>query len=175
MRFLAASVLAIGAQLFAIPGAGAGDAPPIVHFHVVTDGSIYRGARPKSEGLVALAKMGVKTDLNLDDDTEVAGAEAQLAQSLGMRFESHPMSGFWSPHDDVVDAALAVLEDAANYPIYVHCQHGQDRTGVVVGLYRVFHDHWTPQAAYQEMLDIGFHPELFLLNHYFEQRTGFDD
>lgn len=41
----------------------------------------------------------------------------------------------------------------------VHCTHGQDRTGEVVGEYRV-DDGWTKAIAYQEMLAHHYHPEL---------------
>lgn len=170
----------VGVAFLAVAALGVGevraeDTPPIVHFHVVSDGAIYRGGRPEAPGLTALAEMGVKTDLDLDNDADAARAEEHVATALGMRYVANHMSGFWSPKDSVVNAALAVLEDSSNYPVYVHCKHGQDRTGLIVGLYRVFHDGWQPQAAYQEMRDIGFHPALFLLNHYFEERTGYDD
>lgn len=43
---------------------------------------------------------------------------------------------------------------------YVHCERGQDRTGLIVGVYRVKVEHWTKADAYQEMLKHGFHPIL---------------
>jgi tyrosine-protein phosphatase SIW14 len=67
------------------------------------------------------------------------------------------------------------MADSTNYPIFVHCQHGQDRTGVIVALYRIFYEQWTPQAAHDEMMNMGFHPELVPLNHYFEIKSGFED
>ena len=58
---------------------------------------------------------------------------------------------------------------------YVHCAHGQDRTGLVIGLERVIDEGWTPKAAHDEMLKLGFHPLFEGLNHYFEEKTGFED
>jgi hypothetical protein len=43
---------------------------------------------------------------------------------------------------------------------YGHCTHGQDRTGFLFGKHRVLHDAWTKDAAYKEMLEHHFHPEL---------------
>lgn len=42
----------------------------------------------------------------------------------------------------------------------IHCSHGQDRTGLVIGRYRVQHDHWSRHQAFAEMLANHFHPEL---------------
>ena len=46
----------------------------------------------------------------------------------------------------------------------VHCTHGQDRTGEVVGEYRVEEDDWTKDRAYQEMIGHHYHPELYGLH-----------
>jgi tyrosine-protein phosphatase SIW14 len=147
---------------------------PITEFHVVST-DIYRGARPGRAGLEALARLHVRTDLNLENDMDEVAAEGKNASELGIRMVSMPMSGFWSPNDSEVTQILSILSNSANYPIYVHCLHGQDRTGLIVGLFRVFYEHTAPADAYREMLDIGFHPSLFLLNRYFEKKTGFDD
>lgn len=150
--------------------AWAGDVP-IKVFRPVTD-EIFRGARPGEAGMLALAKLGIKVDLDLEDDDEAVGDESNLARELGMRFVSMPMSGFWAPDDHEVDRILRILEDPSNYPVFVHCEHGQDRTGLVVGLYRVFSQKWEPQDAYREMRELGFHPILFLLKDYFEEKAA---
>lgn len=146
-------------------------APPI---EVVSAG-IYRGRRPDAATLSQLKALGVKTILNLEDDTAAVKAErAQVAQ-LGMSFVSTPMSGFWAPHDATVNAALAHMASQAERPIFVHCLHGEDRTGLIVGLTRIYQQGWTPAQAYKEMIAKGFHKILVFLNHYFETRTGFED
>lgn len=50
----------------------------------------------------------------------------------------------------------------------VHCTHGQDRTGEVVGEYRVDDDGWTKDRAYQEMIAHHYHPELHGLHERWE-------
>lgn len=53
------------------------------------------------------------------------------------------------------------LETATESEVWlVHCSHGQDRTGLVIGRYRVVHDGWSKRAALREMLAHHFHPEL---------------
>lgn len=143
---------------------------PIVDFHEVTEG-FYRGARPGHEGMAALAAMGVKTDINLDDDQDVIEDEGQQAKLYGMRYFSRPLSGFFAPSDESVNDVLNVLADRSNYPVFIHCQYGHDRTGLLVGLYRVFQQGWTPGDAYDEMRELGFHWQLLGLQYYFVKRT----
>jgi hypothetical protein len=50
----------------------------------------------------------------------------------------------------------------------VHCTHGQDRTGEIIGEYRVDDDGWTKTAAYQEMIKHHYHPELHGLHERWE-------
>jgi protein tyrosine/serine phosphatase len=149
-------------------------ATDLPNYHTVEE-NLYRGGRPSDAGLKWLADQGVKTILDLENENKAIAHERTVATGLGMRFLSEPMSGFWTPEKATVDAAVADLDDASLYPLYVHCEHGEDRTGLIVGLFRVFDQKWAPAAAYQEMRQLGFHPELFLLNHYFERATGYED
>jgi tyrosine-protein phosphatase SIW14 len=145
--------------------------PPI---ELVSPG-VYRGPRPTAGTLSQLKALGVHNVLDLEDTTSIVNAERKSVQALGMSFVSEPMSGFWTPSDSEVNTIEAFMANSSNYPIFVHCEHGQDRTGLIVGLFRVETQHWTPAAAYKEMLAKGFHQILFLLNHYYEEKTGFED
>jgi hypothetical protein len=60
------------------------------------------------------------------------------------------------PDVNRLNAAIASIKLGT----YVHCEHGQDRTGLIIGAYRVKVEHWTKEQAYQEMLRFGFHPLL---------------
>ena len=144
---------------------------PITAFHQVHS-NLYRGGRPNADGLKALAALGVKTILNIDNDSASIAEETRIARSLGLREISIPLSGFWAPADADVDRILAVMADSAHAPLYIHCQHGHDRTGLLVGLYRIEISHWTVADAWAEMLDLGFHRSLIFLNNYFAWRTA---
>ena len=146
---------------------------PILEFHPVVSG-VTRGARPTIEGLRFLAKSGVKTILNLEDDPKAVAWEKAEATKLGMKVISTPMSGFFRPKTKQVNQSLQVMADSRYYPLFVHCQHGQDRTGVISGLYRVIYQRWAPADAYQEMLANHFHPILFMLQQYFFDVTGYN-
>jgi hypothetical protein len=49
------------------------------------------------------------------------------------------------------------LTDPANRPLVIHCQHGADRTGAIVALYRVVVQDWSKADALREMDEGGFH------------------
>jgi protein tyrosine/serine phosphatase len=147
---------------------------PITNYSQVTP-SISRGARPSDAGLKALAQSGVKTVLNIDNDAQSIAHERKVAAQLGLRFISIPLSGFFAPSDAQTAAVQAKLNDPSLYPIFLHCKHGEDRTGLMVGLYRVYSQSWSPEDAYEEMIDKGFHKILIFLHHYYEETTGFED
>jgi tyrosine-protein phosphatase SIW14 len=143
----------------------------IPNFRQVND-VIYRGGRPSAQDLQELKVMGVKTILNLENDRKPVAAEKNVAENLKFKFISVPTASFFKPKDQDVDHVLAVLADPANYPVFIHCTHGEDRTGLMMGLYRVEKEGWRADKAYAEMLDLGFHKALFALDDYFEDRSG---
>ncbi len=143
------------------------------NFHKVNV-NLYRGGRPTDAGVRQLVKLKIQTDINLENDTRAASRERNLAKSLGLIFDSHPMDAYKYPDDSDVMDVLSTLKDDSAFPIFIHCHYGMDRTGLLVGLYRVKIDHWSPARAYQEMLDIGFHPDLDQLDRYFRDKTGYD-
>ncbi len=151
------------------------------NFALVSPG-IYRGGHPDAGGLDYLQSLGITTiiDLEIDDLIEATAseidAEVSGATALGMNDIREPMSAFElalsSSFDAKIDQILAILADPTQKPVYVHCAHGQDRTGLVIGLERVFNEGWTPAAAWDEMLARGFHAEFLGLSDYFFRKTG---
>src|SRR5712692_7477859 len=89
---------------------------------------IYRGAQPTNEGFKLLAKMGIKTVIDLRDKPSQSVAEKQLVESMGMKYLSVPMS-MHAPADDQIKRALSILESSSAWPVFLHCLGGKDRTG----------------------------------------------
>jgi protein tyrosine/serine phosphatase len=151
------------------------------NFSKVTDG-IYRGGHPDPGGIKYLKGLGIKTIVDLEIDDFVEATPKDILQEefdvlkASLVLERYPMSAFSLAVSDEFDARiakiLATLRDDTKKPIYVHCKHGQDRTGLVIGLERVLIESWTPQAAHDEMVRIGFHTEFLGLEEYFERKTG---
>ena len=119
------------------------------NFHQVNP-QLYRGAQPKAGGLQRLKELGVKTIVNLRGKDEHTGAESEEAQSLGLRYYNVPLPEFSSPRDAEVQRVLDIISTAANQPVFVHCRHGEDRTGTIIACYRISHDGWTAAAAKKE-------------------------
>jgi tyrosine-protein phosphatase SIW14 len=135
---------------------------------------IYRGGRPTSSDLASLqSQYKISTDIDLEDDTKVNDQEQAAANKLKMQFLLTPMNPYAIPTDSAVNGILAELQNATNFPIFIHCHYGEDRTGLIIALYRVEVQGWTPAKAYQEMLADGFHPSLTDLDNYFRKRTGY--
>jgi len=125
------------------------------NFHTVAPG-IYRGAAPTDTGLQKLKAMGVKTIIDLRIAPKTVKKEGQTARAMGFKWINLPM-GAEAPTKKEVDTLLATLNAATpQSPVYVHCQHGADRTGCMLGVYRVTHDHWTYDQAMAEAHKYGF-------------------
>jgi protein tyrosine/serine phosphatase len=133
---------------------------PVPNFHRV-DAQLYRGGQPTAEGFRRLADLGVKTVISLRAYGHTARreqVERRMVESLGMRWVSMPMRMYWRPSDEQVRAFLTLTGAAGDGPAFVHCQHGEDRTGSLVAVYRVARQGWAPERAYSEALTLGMAP-----------------
>jgi protein tyrosine/serine phosphatase len=164
----------------ALAASGCGGVPaksqptdPAGNFKEVSTG-IYRGGRPDQAGVeVDLPNLGVKTIIDLENDDQAIALERSWAQQAGINFISKPMNGMDSPNDGEVNDILAKIR--TEQPVYVHCMQGHDRTGLVIALYRVFYEGWSPKAAHDEMMADGYNSLLIAMNHYFEEKTHWED
>ena len=123
------------------------------NFYKVSCG-LYRGAQPTRSGFIALRTMGIKTVINL----RWLHSDGGLIQDLG--FVYYPiLCKVWHPEQEDVDLFLTLVQEKDNLPIFVHCQHGADRTGTMVAAYRIFVQGWEVDRAIEEMVKgpYGFH------------------
>lgn len=125
----------------------------IPNFHQVNE-HVYRGGQPSPEAWQGLAKMGVKTvvDLRREDEHSTA-AEAQAVAAAGMIYVNVPMKGVVAPSNEQIAKVLALLN--ADEPVFVHCKRGADRTGAVIACYRIAHDRWQRPQALREAKSLG--------------------
>jgi len=120
---------------------------------------IYRGAAPTPEGWARLHQMGIRTEIDLRIEKRGrAEAEAEAAHYGISRI--HLPLGREAPTKKQVATFLAALDNPAQRPVFIHCQHGADRTGAMVGIYRVTRQGWSFDRTYTEMRHYGFKPFL---------------
>jgi tyrosine-protein phosphatase SIW14 len=131
----------------------------------------YRGAQPDTRDYADLAAVGIKTVIDLTSDGR--DDEQGLVERAGMKFYRIPLTTSEQPADAAVGKFLKLVNDPANQPVYVHCQGGRHRTGIMTAVYRMTHDGWTAEQAYTEMKQYHFegllgHPELkhFVYDYY---------
>ncbi len=153
--------------LFALPAAAS--TPDLPNFHQTAPG-IWRGAAPTEAGLRQLKALGVKTIIDLRIAPKTVQKEGIYARSLGFHWINLPM-GSDPPTPNEVSTLLATLKQAPQSPVFVHCQHGADRTGCMIGIYRVTQDGWTFPRAFAEMRQDGFNPRWVKLTEAVRQRA----
>jgi hypothetical protein len=172
----------------------------IPHFSKVNN-SLYRGGRPKPAGLRYLHSLNVRTVINLQggdlknpryrafmkrwepgERPEAIASEKSLSESLGLLFFSKPLDAIdpVSDEDDArIEEILAIIGNAAAQPVFVHCEHGVDRTGLIIALYKVKYLGMSPYDAYNEWRGSGHKriSTLFTghLDEYFWRKLGLPD
>jgi tyrosine-protein phosphatase SIW14 len=121
----------------------------------IVDGHIYRGGQPAGQDYAVLAKIGVKTIIDLRGDAEKS--ESHDAQAAGLKYIQIGIDGHGAPNDAQVTEFLKDVDDPANGVVYVHCAGGKHRTGSMIAVYRMVEDGWDLAKAYSEMLGYDFY------------------
>jgi tyrosine-protein phosphatase SIW14 len=114
------------------------------------DDHVYHGKQPKQADFADLAHMGIKTVLDLRGGPIHKPKERKWVEAAGMQYLSIRLSGLFPPKEQQMAEILALLEDKARGPVFVHCRRGDDRAGMVIACYRIAHDHWTNRKALEE-------------------------
>jgi protein tyrosine/serine phosphatase len=166
-RFLRLHAVALCAFALALPAAAENhelDSSGLPNFMKVNE-HVFRGAQPTDAGFQALAKMGVKTILNLRE-AEYSDAEERAVKAAGMKYVSVPMRGMSAPTSEQMIKVLALLNDESAGPVFVHCRRGADRTGTVIACYRIGHDQWENKKALSEAKQMGMSMWERAMQHY---------
>jgi protein tyrosine phosphatase (PTP) superfamily phosphohydrolase (DUF442 family) len=118
-------------------------------------GELYRGDQPSPQGMQNLKNLGLKTIINLrsfHSDRDEIG-------DTGLAYE-HITMKTWHPEEKEAVRFLKIVTDPQRAPVLVHCQHGSDRTGTMIAVYRLAVQGWSKAEAIREMTEggFGFHP-----------------
>jgi protein tyrosine phosphatase (PTP) superfamily phosphohydrolase (DUF442 family) len=122
--------------------------------HEVIPGKLFRGAQPSAQSLeVLIAEHKIRTVLNVrgccwPDPWYVA--EATECQRLGVNLEDVSFSAVHLPSRHELRQLLEIL-DRAETPIFVHCRHGADRTGIASMAAHLLLDEHTYDSAHRQL------------------------
>lgn len=119
------------------------------NFHQVSE-KLYRGGQPLGGGMKKLSELGIKTVINLRGEDDLSRQEQKDAEAAGLKYFAMSMPGLSAPSDEQVARVLALMDDPANQPVFIHCKRGSDRTGTMVAVYRISHEGWTGERATAE-------------------------
>jgi protein tyrosine/serine phosphatase len=111
---------------------------------------LYRGAQPTSEGFGQLKTLGIGMIVNLrslHSDKELNTSDLSC-ESIQIKA--------WHPEDEDILRFLKIATNRHNVPVFVHCEHGSDRTGVMCAIYRIVVCGWSKDEAIDEMINGGF-------------------
>jgi protein tyrosine/serine phosphatase len=139
------------------------DIPGVSNFAQISP-VLYRGAQPTPEGFKQLKKMGIKTVVNL----RTFHTDRRKLKGAGLRF-AHLYCKAWHPESEDVARFLKLMEDKKNHPVFVHCLHGADRTGMMVAAYRIIEQGWNVDDAARETHNFGFHKIFKMIQHYLQR------
>src|ERR1017187_381602 len=132
------------------------------------DYTVYRGGQPTKEGWDYL--YNVLHITNVVKLNTIEEGSDKYAESLGMKVNYYPISLqeqiFSKPYKSTVWNAV----DSIREYTYIHSEHGQDRTGLIVACYRI-NNGSSKKLAGQEMLKLGFHNTEFGLKRFWENQT----
>jgi tyrosine-protein phosphatase SIW14 len=127
------------------------------------DATLYRGSQPQGHDYADLKALGVKTIVNLTSD-DADPNERTMTEGAGMAYVQIPMTTHIAPTTTQLAEFLRLVNDPASQPVYVHCVGGRHRTGVMTASYRMTHEGWNAERAFNEMKQYKFgsdflHPE----------------
>lgn len=122
---------------------------------------LYRGPMPLDVNHVWWLQKdyGIRTILNLQTGYKelfngTINDEFRWCYTSKIRFFDLDLSGFFRPNLPDLKMAVRILNSSKYYPLYVHCRHGRERTGLVVAAHQVARG-MDSESAYKEMIEKG--------------------
>ena len=138
----------------------------IPNFAIVDEAqNILRGGQPDDAGWNELKSKGIDNIIKLNTDGESSDAAGEALQmSLVYAPIDFQHQIIFEPQTPLIVKAFRGIRPNT----YIHCEHGQDRTGLMVGVLRRWGYKWTKDEAWKEMMEHGFHPELLGLTFFWK-------
>ena len=164
------------------------------NFHIIVDGAVYRGARPVNEGQIEWLRQNLKIKTIIDlqgrdpwyaaifepgEKKSQRNLEEKWAQTdNGIAWINKPLDSINRVHCGEakrIDHILDIIRDPKNQPVYFHCEHGKDRTGLIAALYETFYEkpNVNPEVSHAEMISDGHNTTICgAMDIYFDLATA---
>ena len=116
------------------------------------DKYVCRGAQENAVGIEFLKSQKVTLVINLVDTNKYWHHEGEVVISQGIKYVWVPLNGFAAPSKEKMEYILKLIQDeiALDGKVYIHCEHGCDRTGTVVACYEIRFYHISNKDAQNE-------------------------
>lgn len=118
---------------------------------------LYRSGQPEVDQIPILKEAGIKTIICLRWTTSAIVETRIAAKRNDLNFICMPLTYWAFPTRKEIDKFFSIIDDESMRPVFVHCFHGSDRTGLLMAFYRMAREGWTADQAYEEMVECGFH------------------
>jgi hypothetical protein len=117
--------------------------------------ALYRCGQPDEDGFRELLRLGVNTILKMNATDEFSDAEEARLFAPGT-VELLPLTTYF-PDPDYAREAVKTVQSLteAGKRVAVHCSHGRDRTGFVIGAWRILVCGWSVERADEERRKFG--------------------
>lgn len=132
---------------------------PLNNFGFVT-ANIARGGQPDAQGFEDLRGLAFDFTYKLNPsdgpDSFPRDEEARLFVGGEVVEDAYPSTLVLFPEIARVRRSVEQLRGlAASHRVYIHCTHGRDRTGLIVGAYRIVVQKWAMADVEKERASYG--------------------
>jgi protein-tyrosine phosphatase len=118
---------------------------------------LYRGARPQPADFAEI-KATFQRVISLEGPEEDKKEQQELSplwvMSDPINFAQIYLVGISQHRLYWILQQIVAARTTGN--VLVHCEHGEDRTGLIVAAYRVWQSGWTKEAAMAEAIRLGY-------------------
>ena len=119
--------------------------------------TLFRSEQLTAKEEALLQQHNIKTIINLrffdrNDDQEESS-------NLPLNLVNHPLKSWRIKPKEIADVLYHIEQAQKKGGVLVHCDHGADRTGLILGMYRLVNQGWSMDEAKREMMEgpYGFH------------------
>ncbi|WP_346766930.1 protein-tyrosine phosphatase family protein [Wielerella bovis] len=118
------------------------------------DDKLFRSEQLVAEDKLAVQSLGIKSIINLrffnrrGNEKLFTGDDIELLNRPLLTWDVKPAQ--------IAHILWTIEQQQKKGAVLVHCYHGADRTGTVIGMYRIIYQGWTIEAAKREMQQGGF-------------------